>query len=459
MSGWIREGNAWRKDGWTHKFGVPARITPDYVDPRFPLSIERDMAFFDGRALTQVATREEVGPGKFFVDGAKRQLWIGDDPGGHVVEATVNDVGFNVQKVEAGDPTGSRVRGLGFCHFADQGMNWRVSGVVENSTFCWNGQRGLYAFDAADVTIRSNIIACNSRVGLRVSRARRLRVENNLLAWNNVDRWRTAWDAAGAKITNLAYGAADRPVIQNNRLEHNYSQALWLDIDANDALILRNTVRFNQGIGIFFEISTRAIIAFNVSQENGTGVMISNARNAQVWNNTLVRNGTNIVVKETNRANGGHGLGGQEGKVVAETPSGAKFTSTGNSFGNNILWGIRQGSSNASFNAGSTRFASNSMVVASDSNLFGRPDAAQPANLLMWSGEDKKPVGFAALEALRQGAGLERSSVVVEGASPFADEATGDFRLRVGGVVPQGKRITTVIREYGVFDRATGSSK
>jgi nitrous oxidase accessory protein NosD len=166
--------------------------------------------------------------------------------------------------------------------------------VIEDSTFAWNGQRGMSIHDAPNARIRGNVFAGNSRVGLRASRTRRLRVENNLFAWNNVDRWRMAWDAGGVKITNMAYGPKDGLMFRGNVAENNFSTGVWLDIDVNDAVVVHNIARRNQAIGLFFEISDTAIIAFNVSYENGMGVMISNARNARVWNNTLVNNANNI---------------------------------------------------------------------------------------------------------------------------------------------------------------------
>ncbi len=435
VEAWTKDGTPqkplWRHDGWTHKFGPAARIGPEYLDPKYPLAGERDMAFLDGKPLRQVATRQEVGPGAFFVDGAARQLWIGDDPTGRTVEAAVATEAFHFWKNGDADPTGSAVRGLGFCHYGDQGLSFRVAdGVLEDNTFCWNGQRGASVYDAPHAAIRGNLFACNSRVGLRVARARRLRIENNVFAWNNVDRWRTAWDAAGTKITNLAYGPEDGVIFRNNVVENNLATGLWLDIDANHAVIVRNVARRNQGIGLFFEISDTAILAFNVAEENGTGIMISNSKNARIYNNTLTSNATAVVVKETGRTNKYKG-------TIAGTATGEVFVTSGNVLRNNILAGARPGSANSMLSAHPTRGPSSAMIASSDFNLYWRPPSARVVPVARWSSDGREDVDFMTVREFSSVTGYEKNSLTLDGASGavpplFVDAAKGDYHLRPG---------------------------
>ncbi len=442
VTGWVRDGSAWRKDNWTHKFGASPRIGPEYVDPKFPLAGERDMVFLNDQALQQVATRAEVGPGSFFVDGKAQKLFIGDDPSGKVVEAAVYEQGLQIWKNGPNDPTGSIVRGLGFAHYGDQGLTVRAPNVlIEDNTFAWSGQRGMNIYDAPHAVIRGNAFVANSRVGLRASRNRRLVVENNLFAWNNVDRWRPAWDAAGVKITNMDYGAQDGLLFRGNLAENNAATGVWLDIDVNDAVVVHNIARRNQGIGIFFEISDKAIIAFNLSYENGMGVMVSNARNARVWNNTLVNNGSNILVKESGR------ISKIEGNI-AGTNKGEMFATTGNQFFNNILAGVRGQSKNPLFNAGDSIGPTSDMVVASDFNLYVRPDSS-PVPFASWSNSKQeiapwqegapKPVMYQTLADFSQATGLEKNGVFRAGAqseiSPFVGWEKENFRPRSASAV------------------------
>ncbi|MDQ3641840.1 MAG: DUF1565 domain-containing protein, partial [Actinomycetota bacterium] len=69
VTGWVSDGSAWRKDGWTATFDR-TDYTGVMVDPAYPLAAWPDMAFIDGAARRQVASRAEVVPGTFFVDYA-----------------------------------------------------------------------------------------------------------------------------------------------------------------------------------------------------------------------------------------------------------------------------------------------------------------------------------------------------------------------------------------------------
>ena len=47
-----------------------------------------DQIFIDGAPVAQVATRAQVGPGKFYVDYATDELVLGSDPTGKQVRAS-----------------------------------------------------------------------------------------------------------------------------------------------------------------------------------------------------------------------------------------------------------------------------------------------------------------------------------------------------------------------------------
>jgi len=67
ISGWVSDGNAWRKDNWTARFSR-SWLNPAMIDPQFPMAGYPDMAFVDGTPLRQVGQRADVVGGTFFVD-------------------------------------------------------------------------------------------------------------------------------------------------------------------------------------------------------------------------------------------------------------------------------------------------------------------------------------------------------------------------------------------------------
>lgn len=430
LEGWQTDGDGvWRKNDWAYKFPPAPRVGSEYLDPKFPLAAERDMVFVDGQALTQVATRDEVKPGTFFVDGANRALYIGTNPTSKTVEAAIIPLGFDAQKTDSANPAGSVVRGLGFAHFGDQGFQARVNNLVfENNTFAWCGQRGFSLFDAKNTIVKGNTFSCNGRVGMRAARTPKLRVEGNTFAHNNVERFRTAWDAAGIKVTET-YGTPDEGLVfTGNIAEHNYATAVWLDIDANHAAVTRNHVRRNGGIGLFFEISQYAVIAFNVAEYNGTGVMISNSKFADVYNNTLFRNGTNVVVKQTGRKNN------YKNPIAGTAPS-ELFLTQGNVVRNNILAEARPGSPNPLFDAVAKGKQKSAFMVTADNNIYVRgKNEATP--LVRWSLDGQAQMDYASLADFTRSTEQEKSAaltgIIADTQTLFADAGRGDFHLRAG---------------------------
>ena len=51
--------------------------------------------FFDGGPLIRVGSVAAVGPGKFYFDQAADKIYIGNNPAGHLVEATVAAESFH----------------------------------------------------------------------------------------------------------------------------------------------------------------------------------------------------------------------------------------------------------------------------------------------------------------------------------------------------------------------------
>lgn len=141
VEGWMRDGNLWRHDGWKSEFpprGYEATVLDKIIDKN-PMAANSDTLFIDGQALYQVATREAVGRGQFFVDYNRDQIFSGDDPTGKTVESTTQEAALTLTKRGAFDSSGARVRGLDFTHYASVGLNVSAPKVlIENCTFAWN---------------------------------------------------------------------------------------------------------------------------------------------------------------------------------------------------------------------------------------------------------------------------------------------------------------------------------
>jgi len=298
---WVAEGGIWRKNGWTYSF--PRNQSGIYFNPKYPMAGHRDMVYIDGVSLKQVISKAAVGPGRFYVDSINKVLYIGNNPANKTVESTTEEkAAFIIVKRASSNASETVVRGLGFAHYADSAVRVLAPRVtLENNTFAWNGVQGV-SFSgqnlSTDGIVRGNTFSYNGRKGLGANQAHRMLLEGNTISYNNVERFRIEWDAAGVKFIKT-----DRSTVRNNLVEHNFADGIWIDFSSTNAKIVRNITRHNDIIGIFFEISHKAVIASNVAHNNAVGIMVSGSSNVRVYNNTLTQNNDNLHVKDTKRRN------------------------------------------------------------------------------------------------------------------------------------------------------------
>lgn len=434
VTGWAKDGaGAWRHNGWEIAF--KPTISEKNIDPKFPLANNRDMVWINGRYQTQVATRAEVGPSRFFVDYDGKALYIGDDPTGQSVEATTRFNGIVFRTKDADVLPGTMVRGLGFRRFAETGAEIQAPQItLENSSFVWNGTQGVQvrnqgqqSTSPADVVLRGANSSCHGQAGVRTWMAPRLRVENSVFSHNNVEGYRIAWGAAGIKLMKF-----EGLVFRNNLVADNYSFGLWLDEDANGATIVGNEFRGNQVAGLMFEISHRANIAFNVLRDNNVGLMVSNSTQGAVWNNTFADNKVGAEVKQGRRPN-------------HQTPEEGDFFVTREiSFGNNLFAAAKPDAVLLNASSGSADAAQ--MITSSDFNIYA---PLAPLSLAKWKAAGKAE-NLNGLPQLRALAGVERNSVEIK-TDPFVNAAKGDYRLKPGALPAQANALpATLARAEGV---------
>lgn len=295
---WVREGNAWRHNGWNASF--PPNVARVYLDPKYPMAGHRDMVFLNDAALIQVASAAELKPGAFWVHAVTKTLWIGDDPTGKTVEATAYGTAISLQKQGDAGADGSIVRGLHISHYADAGLfSARPNVTLENNTLVWNGQQGAKVY-GPNLIVRGNTFSCNGRQGLGCGNVHGALVENNTFSYNNVENFAYGWDAGGFKI-----GKTDGLTFRGNLVERNFSNGVWLDVSIFRAVVSGNTVRHNNSVGMIVELSHDITLAFNLIHDNiyHCGIMVWDSSKVRVYNNTLARNRTAVLINDTVRVN------------------------------------------------------------------------------------------------------------------------------------------------------------
>jgi hypothetical protein len=418
VTGWVRDGDVWRRDNWTTVF--PPNLPPENIDPAYPLANHRDMVWVNGRYQTQVAGRDQVRPGTFFVDYNAKTLFLGQDPTGKTVEATARASGILVRGRDAEKAAGTTIRGLGLRRFAEVGVNVQVPRVtLEKNTIVWNGRYGIHIQGAgrespppADIVLLGNRVTANGQAGVRTWNSPRLRVDNNTFSYNNVEGYRRAWGAAGIKVLHF-----DGFVCRNNLVENNYAFGIWMDENLNDATVEKNECRGNLVAGIMFEISHRAHIAYNVVHHNNVGLMVSNSTKGSILSNTFVDNKTGVVVKQGRRPN--HQTP-EEGDIFLTREIVVK---------NNLFASLKPPGKGVLLDAGTGASPAPAMISALDNNAYFH---AVPVDLIQWL-EGGKKTDFPKLDAFRAAASLEKNGVERTD-DPFVDAARGNYRLRPGAL-------------------------
>ncbi|WP_157357555.1 right-handed parallel beta-helix repeat-containing protein [Amycolatopsis nigrescens] len=421
VTGWTRDGARWRHDGWDPQLCRNCFL-PEIIDPAHPLAGQPDMAFLDGVPLRQVGSEDDVRPGTFFVDVPGKALVIGDDPGGRTVEATALDRFLQFDKEGA---AGSVLRGIGVAEYGSN-QNYGVRGamvvvnapgvVVENTVFARSASTGLAVYQPG-ASVRGSTLTGNGLAGLSANRADGLRLEHNTFSANNAERFSLSGEAigsAGAKITRSRH-----LFVADNVFAGNLATGWWCDLGCIDATVIRNVAEGNSVNGLYYEVSSRALVASNLMVGNGQrGLKISSSDGVRVYNNTFSANKLSLGVYNDERDPSFDSFS-EENRLT--------WVTAGTELVNNYF---AQPGGQPVTEAGDYKddpAGNPPMIALSDANAYL---AEGP---LAWSSGAGKTRKFASLGELRAGTGQEQHGIEVPaGTSPFRNPGGGDYTLKPG---------------------------
>ncbi|WP_270933771.1 right-handed parallel beta-helix repeat-containing protein [Falsiroseomonas oryzae] len=308
VSGFVRDGRHWVASGQDQRGWQRPDVPCAAHRPRcgFPEAV-----FIDDRPLFHASSRAEVGEDSFFLDYETRRLYVGSNPAGRRVEASVAPAAF------IGGARGVLIAGL----------------VIEKyASAAQAGAIGLH-LKPVEWTVRNNEVRLNSAIGVMVgarSRVLHNRIHGNgnmgagcggedvLFQDNEISRngyFRgidTLWEGGGVKCAQTT-----RLTFRRNRVEANNGIGLWTDIDNLHTLYEGNLVLRNVNSGISHEISYDAVIRGNYLDGNGDGfhvwlwggaIQVQNSRNVLVQGNLIVAHqGNGISLIQQDRGTGRHG--------------------------------------------------------------------------------------------------------------------------------------------------------
>lgn len=266
--------------------------------------------FRDDVRQLHVTTAAQLGPGKWYFDDAADQIFVGDNPIGHVIETSVTTFAFNK------GPNTVTIRNLTIekyastaqygCINAEDTTGW----VVEDSVMrnCHSG--GIRIGHGTQV-LRS-LITRNGEIGV-VGIGDNVRVEDCEISWNNGAHFDPGWEGGGSKFV-----LTNNLIVRNNWWHHNEGPGLWLDIYNINYTLDGNLVEDNQQMGIFTEISYAGVISNNTVRRNGlaywvpgyvwgAGILNAASPNVEVFGNVVSDNRGGINGIQQNRGTGSFG--------------------------------------------------------------------------------------------------------------------------------------------------------
>ncbi|MBM3475397.1 MAG: DUF1565 domain-containing protein [Armatimonadetes bacterium] len=276
VTGWTRDGDVWRKDGWTKDY-----VTQNFakgtqlVSPNLLEVYQQDGIRGEAVVLFRVRTPEELREGKCYWDEATGTITIwpvrtaGDfDPNVNGVEIPVRGPGLSVQKQWV------RVRGFQVRQ-CGMGMitNWPSAGVygqncsMEDCIITWCDFGGLSLSGFRCALRRCEGSYCGD-TGMGAGVGEELLIEDCRAMHNNFWRYSPGWHGGGAKIIPWF----NRSIVRNSEFAFNYGPGLWFDGSCNDSLVEGNVCHDNEGPGIMIEISRGNLLRNNLCYNNRNGL-------------------------------------------------------------------------------------------------------------------------------------------------------------------------------------------
>ncbi len=436
VTGWVREGNLWRKDGWNHSFfkGIEPHDS-EYLDPAYPMALYPDMLFENGKSLAMVGSKAKVTSGKFYVDDAGKHLYIADNPTGKSFVGAALSTALSVQ----GSAKGTVIRGIGFRHYADSLKDFgAVKATADDvtfasNTFAWNGSTGLGIY-GIDAVVEDNTFAFNGMQGFNGAQAHNLDLGQNAIAYNNQKHIKPGWAGTGMKIANTHHS-----VWRDNLVIGNLGTGLWADVSCYDTTILENYVVDNANHGIKYEISSTATILSNIVVGNGhAGINVgAGADHVVVANNTLIDNVEGILVMDDSRVNAPKNAGG---------PMDITWNTTDTHVYNNLIFHSSHGQASSMIQVqdyttpASKQLAATEMMALLNYDGYFRESASAPSILIVWGQGDGADETDKTLASFSHATGRELHGVAVDGiqeSALFVDAAHEDYRVRAAQA--QGK--------------------
>ena len=326
-SEWTNLRNGLWKTSWSHLFPEKPESwwRRNWEGKKTPLHrFNNDMVFIDGKFLQSAGWEGEVDENSYFIDYDAREVYIGVDPTGRLVEITAYNVALLRTTGEChgkvSDRRGPVIRGITFTQYAYRALEVEgkypeglsdesnhgkdVIGTVLEHCEISNCSRVAAYLKGDSLVIRHCKVSDTSTEGLYIISSSDVLLEKNIFTRNNIERI-TGYYPAAVKIFNQCYRVTCR---DNLVIDLPYSNGIWYDVGNVDGIFINNWVQdvgfvsrtFNRthlwpsDNGFYFEISKGAICAGNVFVNCDQGICVYNSSDVQIFQNTMVNSTVSV---------------------------------------------------------------------------------------------------------------------------------------------------------------------
>lgn len=229
----------------------------------YPLNCYRFGVFLDGIALTHVP-RQQLRPGTFFLDRARGEILLADNPAGRDLEVTEapSIIGGRAPDVTLQNLVVEQAAGNGILA---GGPQWQMLDVESR----WNHAAGVRAI-SSDYVVRGGHVHHNGQFGFTgggsdgLIEAVEIDHNDQLRFGTNLSNGAACWDAGEAK-----WVSSENLTIRDNYVHDGFCNGLWLDINNQGTVIEGNRIEDNAGIGLIQEIGFDTTIRDNLVRANG----------------------------------------------------------------------------------------------------------------------------------------------------------------------------------------------
>jgi len=252
---------------WQYRWGLcqHPRGWPAISD----VGLRREMIFLNGTSIIQVLSRDDMKPGRFFVDEANGVAFLWP-PVGASMTAAQTEIAVRPGVFESDGVSNLSLQGLVIEHAnsclstkpnAALSISGGANNTVEDTVIRWNNWIGFDFWSTTNSAARRTIANWNGEMGINGFRLKNAMFEDVETSHNN---WRgaqglfTGWEPSGAKFVRI-HGATFR----NYTAIGNQGRGMWFDTDNTDILIEHATIEQNLVGGIDLEASVGPVTIQN----------------------------------------------------------------------------------------------------------------------------------------------------------------------------------------------------